>query len=556
MSKRRSSTGLPPNFRYPLITPDNERDSFIDYDAYDGDAGRSRDHMIHPTYQPRDLSPAPQIVRVAKQPEMIRKQSMRPFSGDWGTFEQVAGAGNDPNSKLPGSFQDTDAEDDGIMGPEVFEAVPRNNVYSRSAEIAAADLYSDESDENLDFGHDEPLVFPQLPLEDVILEISYILRTRSNPPSEGYAYVFSDPTGRNKFYQIGSAKKVSQRTNEHRNICNLSYFRAQKKPASPLRQYKRLEKLAQAELINMSYDPNCVCEAKQQQCFWGREQTAFDILDFWSKWLVKNSPYDKNGHILPFWEQRLRLFEANIPEYFDCQGSKCIKRTTDTVACPICIRAGWRAWAEPSGRDRIEFASQAQIGNTWANKALLYLHQYIPIEDHVWEKLIDGMSQAATMTERFKNPALLLNLLYIRLLLPMIWSTFFTRSSYISFLGTMEILLFSGFYLLVRLELAHLSGKRRTTDKLGKDSRAVRRKALPSTSERLVDEVIGGKSTKEPRVVEIPEDHVPTMLKQATASSSGKPSSKKKEPVSVLFPGEASARPKRLKPGRRRSDFV
>ncbi|KAL4742815.1 hypothetical protein BDV11DRAFT_202467 [Aspergillus similis] len=499
MSRRRLPTDLPPNFRYPLITPENDRESFVDYDLYDGDAGHSRETLVYPTYQPRERSPAPQVVRVAKQPEMIRRQSLRPFSGDWGTVDAVNLAGD---SKVPGSFQDTDADD---RATEILEAVPRG-AYSQS--IDGADLYSDESVENLDFGHDEPLVFPQLTLEEVVQEVAHILRTRSNPASEGFTYVFADPTGRNKFYKIGSAKNVSTRVNDHRNICNISYFRAQKKPATPLWQYKRLEKLAQAELINMSYDPNCICGIQQRQYFWGRAETAFELIDFWSKWLLKHSPYGKSGRLLPFWEHRLRVFEAKIQKKFDCQGPKCMKNTADAVACPICLRAGWKAWAEPSGLDKIEFVSRAQIGSPLVHKILLYLYKYIPIQD----------TRAVSLCDRFKSPAILLNLLYARLLIPMLWSAIFTTAEYFSIFAIMEILIFSAIYQLVRLELAQLGVRRRGTEKLSKDGRQIRRKPLPPSLDRAGDEVSRRKHSKEPRILEIPDHEDEDILHQTPCS--------------------------------------
>ncbi|KAL6239745.1 hypothetical protein BDW75DRAFT_227080 [Aspergillus navahoensis] len=526
MSRRRLPTDLPPNFRYPLITPENDRESFVNYDLYDDDdddARRSRETLVYPTYQPSERSPAPQVGRVAKQPEMIRRQSLRPFSGDWGTVNANDLVGN---SKVPGSFQDTDAEDREM---EIVEAVPRG-AYSHP--IDAADLYSDDTDENLDFGQDEPLVFPQLALEEVVLEVAHILRTRSNPAGEGFTYVFADPTGRNKFYKIGSAKNVSNRVNKHRNICNISYFRVQRRPATPLWQYKRLEKLAQAELINMSYDPNCVCGIQQRQYFWGRAETAFELLDFWSKWLVKHSPYDKNGHLLPFWEHRLRVFEANIQKDFDCQGPKCMKHTTDTVACPICLRAGWKAWAAPSGHDKIEFVSRTQIGSQWVHKILLYLYKYIPIQDSVWITSIDGIASAISMCDQFKSPVMLLNLLYARLLIPMLWSTIFTTAEYFSFFAILEILIFSAIYQLVRLELVQLGVRRRGTERLSKDGRQIRRKALPPSSDRAIDEVGGRKSSKEPRILEIPDDRDGNILQQ-TPSSSG--NGKKTRPINFMY---------------------
>ncbi|KAL4924192.1 putative C6 transcription factor [Aspergillus undulatus] len=543
MSKRRQSAGLPSNFRYPLITPDHERDSFIGYESYDDDVGHSQDTEVVypiPAYQPRDKNPTPQLVRVAKQPEMVRRQSVRPLSGDWGTFDA-----NNPvsDAKVPGSFHDADAED---MEPEIVHAVPRN-VFSYQVENDS----DGGSDENLDFGHEDPLVFPQLPLEEVVLEVAYILRTKSSPPGEGFAYVFADPTGRNKCYSIGSAKNVSQRANEHRSICNLSYFRVQRKPATPLRQYKRLEKLAQAELINMSYDPNCVCNLPQRQFFWGREQTAFEILEFWSKWLTKHSPYDKNGYLLSFWEHRLRVFEANIQKYFDCEGAKCVKLTTDTVACPICLRAGWKAFTEPTGLDKIEFSSRTQIGNQWIHKVLLYLYKYVPIQDSVWVASVDGIAQAASICDRFKSPAILLNLLYARLLIPMLWNTIFTAADYISFISMMEIVIFSVVYQMVRLELAQLAAHRRAA---GREARLVRRKALPSTSEKMGEGSVVGKPPKEPRILEIPDDRAQNVPKQVTTSS--KSGGKKSESAFILSPAEAAAaRLKRYKPGRRRSDF-
>ncbi|KAL2819708.1 hypothetical protein BJX63DRAFT_445304 [Aspergillus granulosus] len=490
------------------MTPDNDRESFVDYNFYDGDAGHSRDPLVYPTYQTREQSPAPPIVRVARQPEMVRRQSLRPFSGDWGTYD-LAGPSDD--SKVPGSFQDAGADFDA----DIVEAVPRS-AYAHPAELA--DLYSDVSEENSDFGDEEPLVFPQLPLEDVVMEVAYILRRRSNPAGEGFTYVFADPTGRNKFYKIGSAKNVSKRANEHRSICSLSSFRVQRKPAIPIRQYKRLEKLAQAELINMSYDPNCVCSVKQHQYFWGREQTASELLEFWSKWLGKHSPYDKDGNLLPFWEHRLRVFESNIPKYFDCQGAKCMKYSTDTLACPICLRAGWRAWAEPNGREKIEFASRTQIGSEWGHKILMYLHKYIPIKEDIYLATVDGISWAISQMDRFKSPALLLNLLYARLLIPMLWSTIFTTSDTIPFITMVEIVLFSVIYQLVRLELAQLTAQRSATDRYSKDGRLVHRKPLQSAPDKAGNGSSAVKSSKEPRIIEIPEDRVQNVPRPVTTS--------------------------------------
>ncbi|CBF86220.1 GIY-YIG nuclease family protein [Aspergillus nidulans FGSC A4] len=537
MSRRRLPTDLPPNFRYPLMTPDNDRESFADYDLYDGDAGRSREPLVYPNYQPRERSPAPQVVRVAKQPEMIRRQSLRPFSGDWGTADAVNVAGD---SKVPGSFQDTDAEG---RATEILDAVPRG-AYSHP--IDSADFYTDESDENLDFGHEEPLIFPRLTLEEVVQEVAHILRTRSKPASEGFTYVFADPTGHNRFYKIGSAKNVSTRANDHRKICNISYFRAQKKPATPLWQYKRLEKLAQAELINMSYDPNCICGIQQRQYFWGRAETAFETIEFWSKWLLKHSPYDKSGRLLPFWEYRLRVFEAKIQKNFDCQGAKCMKHSADVIACPICLRAGWKAWTEPSGLDKIEFVSRTQIGSPWVHKILLYLYKYIPIQDSVWVTSIDGLARAVSLCDRFKSPAILLNLLYARLLIPMLWSTIFTTAEYFSFFAIMEILVFSAIYQLVRLELAQLGVHRRGTERLSKDSRQIRRKALPPSSDRAVDEASCRKHSKEPRILEIPDDEDGDILHQAPSSGGG--GQKIRQAPVFLPPSEAATRLKRFQP--------
>ncbi|KAL2854218.1 hypothetical protein BJX68DRAFT_254139 [Aspergillus pseudodeflectus] len=535
MTRRRLPTSLPQDFRYPLMTPDNDRESFVDYNLYDGDAGHSRDHLVYPTYQTREPSPAPQIVRVARLPEMIRRQSVRPFSGDWGTYD-LAGPSDD--SKVPGSFQDGDTG----LGTEVLESVPRS-AYAHPAELA--DLYSDDdSTENSDFGHDEPIAFPQLPLEDVVMEVAYILRTRSKPTGEGFTYVFADPTGRNKFYKIGSAKNVSKRANEHRSICNISSFRVQRKPAIPIQQYKRLEKLAQAELINMSYDPNCVCSTHCQY-LWGREQTAVEILEFWSKWLGKHSPYDKDGHLLPFWEHRLRGFESNIPKYFDCKGAKCLKRSGDTLACPFCLRAGWKAWAEPGGREKIEFASRTQIGNEWAHKILMYLHKYIPIKEDIYLAGVDGIGWAKSHMGRFKSPALLLNLLYARLLIPMLWSTIFTATDTIPFITMLEIVLFSVIYQLVRLELAQLTAQGSAADRYSKDGRLVRRKSVQSALDKASDASSAVKAAKEPRIIEIPEDRIQSVTKPTAPSVKGTGIMKKK----------AAARIKRLKPGRRRSDF-
>lgn len=542
MARRRLSAGLPPNFRYPLITPDNERESFIDHDFYGDGLGQMRDTGLYPTHQPRERSPTPQLVRVAKQPEMIRRQSVRPFSGDWVTPDVVSG------SKLPGSFQDTDADD---IVPEIVETTPLNDA-------DAMDLYSEESDENLDFGPDEPLVFPQLPLEEVVLEVAYILRKQSKPPVEGFTYVFSDLTGRSKFYRIGSTKSNARRANEHRNVCSLSYFRVQKTPATSLWQYKRLEKLAQAELINMRYEPNCACNSQYHQYLWGKEQTAFEILESWSKWLAYHSPYDKTGHLLPFWEHRLRVFEAGFQHYFDCKGTRCMKHTTDTVACPICLRAGWKAFTTPSGLDKIEFASQTQVAAQWAHKILLYLQKYVSINDSVLFPLLNGVERAAslstTMSDRLKSPALFLNLLYARLIIPMLWSTIFTTDAYFSILSLLEITIFSVMYMLVRLELAQIAPRRRGKEKKNKEGRLVRRKPLPSSSDFFDDEPSGTIPAVEPRILDIADDPAPNMLRQTKPS--GKESGKKPKPVSMLLPGEAATRSKRSKPGKRKSDFV
>ncbi|OOF98900.1 hypothetical protein ASPCADRAFT_204606 [Aspergillus carbonarius ITEM 5010] len=205
---------------------------------------------------------------------------------------------------------------------------------------------------------DAPLV-----TENIILEIRDIMTREYKEENRGCAYVYRDCKDESQYFKIGSTDRIQVRERELQNQCKHIGWELIPEPKLPIWQYKRLERLAQSELKGLRYDLNCVCSIKHREYFRGSNATASEVLERWSRWLVNHEPYDNKKRLKPFWMQRLETFTTNKNGllYFDCHGNKCARRESKSIVCQECLRAGWKAWTEPTILEKVRYSCRPYI---------------------------------------------------------------------------------------------------------------------------------------------------------------------------------------------------
>ncbi|PWY83646.1 hypothetical protein BO94DRAFT_576099 [Aspergillus sclerotioniger CBS 115572] len=199
--------------------------------------------------------------------------------------------------------------------------------------------------------------------EDIILENRNIMTREYKEENRGCAYIYQDCKDKSQYFKIGSTDRIQARERELQNQCKHIGWELIPEPKFPIWQYKRLERLARSELKGLRYDPNCVCSTKHRQYFRGSNATASEVLEHWSRWFVNHEPYDKENRLKPFWVERLETFTTNKNGlvYFDCHGNKCSRRESKSIACQECLRAGWKAWTEPTILEKAGYVCQTFI---------------------------------------------------------------------------------------------------------------------------------------------------------------------------------------------------
>lgn len=204
--------------------------------------------------------------------------------------------------------------------------------------------------------------------EEIILKIVDILRgsPKDSGKKEGYAYILYDPSARTGVYKIGSAVNMEDRLHQHKQKCKLEHWEARKEPAIPIKQYKRLERLVQAELKNLNYRFRCYYRpAKHQKFFWGDREVASEMLVSWSRWLREQEPYDDEGRLKDFWVDRLDIALQYPLSSFTCMATECAKRIPGTGHCPDCVRAGWQTFMTPSLEDHFDYFCRMHVPYSW-----------------------------------------------------------------------------------------------------------------------------------------------------------------------------------------------
>lgn len=198
---------------------------------------------------------------------------------------------------------------------------------------------------------------PTTDLNDIISGMSEAIKkglSKKEKNGAGRVYFLEDTSGKTSRFKIGSTSqmKVEVRVNAHIRKCRLKgSWKHRSYPDSPLRGYIHLEKISHKELSYMRISFDCPCNTDHCEYFDGEKEIARRTIQFWARWLKACQPYDNNGSLLPFWTARLDYFEHKTDHYFRCLEPSC-KRPS---ACQACLRAGWKAWTEPTTRDQIKF---------------------------------------------------------------------------------------------------------------------------------------------------------------------------------------------------------
>ncbi|KAL5342273.1 hypothetical protein BJX70DRAFT_356364 [Aspergillus crustosus] len=199
------------------------------------------------------------------------------------------------------------------------------------------------------------------------------IMTKPYNNDRGHAYILFDRVNQSPFFKIGKSTNPKQRKEEHERKCQLKGWSSRERPASAISTPMRLERLAQAELQNMKYDPKCSCGVEHIEYFWGETNIGLEALDFWCEWLLRREPYGRDGELKGLWADRLDLFQNHLHGYFRCGSAQCAEQEEEASACQACLRAGWKKWAEPAPEEELDYACRATVSSKWARQCIMKL---------------------------------------------------------------------------------------------------------------------------------------------------------------------------------------
>ncbi|KAL3477442.1 hypothetical protein BJX99DRAFT_269849 [Aspergillus californicus] len=212
------------------------------------------------------------------------------------------------------------------------------------------------------------------------------IMTKTYKNNEGYAYILFDPLNQSRFFKIGKANNPTSRKGEHTRKCQLKGWASRERPATPIRWPMRLERLAQAELQNMKYIPDCPC---------GVEHVEF------------------SGE---FWVDRLKLFQSRLRDYFSCGRVQCAEEEEEVAACQACLRAGWRKWAEPTPEDELDYACRAAFSSKWVQLRALELGTFRLIKNLYLVEFINLVGGILSIWRSISHPNIFLWAIPLRIL--------------------------------------------------------------------------------------------------------------------------------------------
>ncbi|GES63652.1 hypothetical protein ATEIFO6365_0007033900 [Aspergillus terreus] len=176
--------------------------------------------------------------------------------------------------------------------------------------------------------------------------------SKADRKGPGFAYVFYDPSDDGDMYKIGQSIRVPKRENYYKNKCQIEGWEMTSRPRiEAIWGHERLEKLAQKQLGNFNFKFDCFCRTKHEEFFMGNKEAALAVLEIWTKWLWQR-PYDDDGNLKPFWEDRLKLLEPMYFSAFNCGKHDCPSRGESAPACQECLMEGWKAWTTATITDK------------------------------------------------------------------------------------------------------------------------------------------------------------------------------------------------------------
>ncbi|KAL4895153.1 hypothetical protein BDV59DRAFT_160433 [Aspergillus ambiguus] len=212
---------------------------------------------------------------------------------------------------------------------------------------------------------------PQTRLE-VIREMCSVISkpiSSNEHKSDGYAYVFSDPSDNADLYKLGQSTKVQKREDEYtKGKCKISGWETTIRPrVLAIRGHIHLEQLAHRQLANSNCSFTCNCGTSHREFFFGTKEAALPILDLWTEWLWQR-PYDERGELKDFWKNRLSMMERKFLSAFCCQRDDCSSKEKRGPACAECLMKGWKVWTIPTFVDKLEYCKDRVSNDVLSGK--------------------------------------------------------------------------------------------------------------------------------------------------------------------------------------------
>ncbi|KAL4796696.1 hypothetical protein BDV19DRAFT_387887 [Aspergillus venezuelensis] len=236
----------------------------------------------------------------------------------------------------------------------------------------------------------------------------------------GHAYLLYDRSGKSPFLKIGKSVRVSVRKGQHQRECQLEGWDTKQRPVMSIPRPMRLERIVQAEMRNLAFDPSCICGVKHQEYFWVSKNAGLELLDFWIGWLKVHSPYDEDESLKEFWVDRLDHFQENAHEYFRCDSKQCANQDEDAAACQACLRAGWKKWAEPTASDKFEYACRENFSSSIIRWCFLALDRNNILPKSWRLPLVYSFAQFVSFGRRIFDQNVFLFLIQLRIIAPWI----------------------------------------------------------------------------------------------------------------------------------------
>jgi hypothetical protein len=122
---------------------------------------------------------------------------------------------------------------------------------------------------------------------------------------------------------------------------------------APIPFYRRAERLIKLELEEFQYTFDCDCGTNHMEYFKTDNSTAQRITQRWRAF-CRLEPYDGNGNLRPFWEQRLRYWQS--------------RGKSEIVYDHQLERVRWSRFANPRKVEMVLYCIINHMGTFWTWK--------------------------------------------------------------------------------------------------------------------------------------------------------------------------------------------